>query len=92
MYLLETNVASELRRVKPHGAVLAWVNSVSSDDLYLPAVVAAEIQMGIGKVSDNDPGKAGELSAWLSRLMASSQWITPSPEIFRIWGTLRNVA
>ncbi|HAV73716.1 MAG TPA: VapC toxin family PIN domain ribonuclease, partial [Limnobacter sp.] len=24
MYLLDTNVISELRKAKPHGAVLAW--------------------------------------------------------------------
>ena len=35
MYLLDTNVVSELRRQKPHGAVIAWLQSVDDKDLRL---------------------------------------------------------
>ena len=35
MYLLDTNVVSELRKPRPHGAVLAWVEAVNDADLYL---------------------------------------------------------
>ena len=47
MYLLDTNVVSELRRVKPHGAVLAWLQAVEDKDLYISVVTLAEIQAGI---------------------------------------------
>ena len=33
MYLLDTNVISELRRPRPHGAVVAWLQSVADGDL-----------------------------------------------------------
>ena len=47
MYLLDTNVVSELRRPKPHGAVLAWLNSIGDGDLFVSAVTLGEIQAGI---------------------------------------------
>jgi predicted nucleic acid-binding protein len=38
MYLLDTNMVSELRRVRPHGAVLKWLEVQDDNDLYLSAV------------------------------------------------------
>jgi len=38
MYLLDTNVISELRKHKPHGAVIAWLKSVGEDDIFLSSV------------------------------------------------------
>ncbi|WP_444813240.1 PIN domain-containing protein [Variovorax saccharolyticus] len=46
MYLLDTNVISELRRPRPHGAVLAWLQSVPDSDLHVSAVSLGEIQGG----------------------------------------------
>ncbi len=37
MYLLDTNVVSELRRPRPHPAVLSWIDEVDEVDLYLCA-------------------------------------------------------
>lgn len=37
MYLLDTNVVSELRRARPHGAVAAWLQSAREEDLHLSA-------------------------------------------------------
>jgi len=44
MYLLDTNVVSELRRPKPHGAVLAWFEGLEDTTLHLSAVTIGEIQ------------------------------------------------
>ena len=33
MYLLDTNVVSELRRPRPHGAVLEWLSDVTAEQL-----------------------------------------------------------
>ena len=46
MYLLDTNVVSELRRPRPHGAVLAWLQSVEDAHLHLATVTLGEIQAG----------------------------------------------
>jgi predicted nucleic acid-binding protein len=45
--LLDTNVVSELRRPRPHGAVLAWLQGVEDAYLHLAAVTLGEIQAGI---------------------------------------------
>ena len=37
MYLLDTNVVSELRRPRPHPAALSWIDEVDEVDLYLCA-------------------------------------------------------
>ena len=61
VYLLDTNIVSELRRVRPHGAVLAWLKSVNDDDLHLSAVTIGEIQAGIEITREHDLTKAAEL-------------------------------
>ncbi len=38
MYLLDTNVVSELRKARPHGAVLAWIKGVPDRALFLSAL------------------------------------------------------
>ena len=47
MYLLDTNVVSELRRPSPHGAVLAWHQGVEDALMHLAAVTLGEIQADI---------------------------------------------
>ena len=54
MYILDTNVVSELRkkqsgRANPH--VIQWAETVATAQLYLSAVTIFEIEMGIQKVS-----------------------------------------
>ena len=46
-YLLDTNVVSELRKLRPHGAVVTWVNHQQEDQLFLSAVTLGELQAGI---------------------------------------------
>ena len=71
MYLLDTNVVSELRRQKPHGVVLAWLQSIDDKDLYLSAVTLAEIQAGIEITRDQDLQRAAELETWLDQVAAT---------------------
>jgi predicted nucleic acid-binding protein len=68
MYLLDSNVVPELRRVRPHGAVLAWVESVADEDLRLSAVTIGEIQSGIEITRQQDPNKAAEIEVWLEQV------------------------
>ena len=88
MYLLDTNIVSELRRRIPHGAVVAWIKSTPVDRLFLPAIVAGEIQMGIERTRKSDAEKAEALSRWLELLLTTSQWVAPGPEVFLLWGKL----
>ena len=61
MYLLDTNVVSELRRPRPHGAVLDWIASVPAEQLFVSAVTVGEIQAGIEITREQDEAKAEEL-------------------------------
>ena len=57
MYLLDTNVVSELRRPRPHGAVLDWIAGVPADQLFVSAVTVGEIQAGIEITREQDDAK-----------------------------------
>ena len=88
MYLLDTNVVSELRKPKPHGAVVAWLQSVDDAHLFLSAVTLGEIQAGIELTRAQDPAKAVEIESWLD-LVASSYNVLPmDAAAFRHWAKL----
>ena len=65
MYFLDTNIVSEVRRVRPHGAVLAWFRAVPDHDLFVAAVTVGEIQAGIEITRGQD---AAAVRSW-ARLM-----------------------
>lgn len=88
MYLLDTNVISELRRPRPHGAVVAWLTAVPDSVLHVSAVTIGEIQAGIEITRDQDPAKAEEIEKWASLLAASYNVLPMDAETFRIWARL----
>jgi len=88
MYLLDTNVVSELRKPKPHGAVLAWFDAIEDTRLHLSAMTIGEIQVGIELTREQDEGKALEIEAWL-KLVATSYNVLPmDAAAFRAWAQL----
>lgn len=88
MYLLDTNVVSELRKPKPHGAVLAWLDSVEEASLFLSAVTIGEIQRGIEKTREQDEAKATELEQWLISLPGFYRVLPLDAVAFRAWAKL----
>jgi toxin FitB len=88
MYLLDTHVVSELRKNKPHGAVLAWIETVAEADLYLSVVTLAEIQNGIEKTRRQDSAKAAELESWLDQLSESFNILATDTAVWRAWAKL----
>ena len=88
MYLLDTNVVSELRRARPHGAVLAWLESVSDEDLHLSAVTIGELQAGIEITLEQDRNKAAEIEAWLEQVAESFNILSMDARTFRSWARL----
>ena len=85
MYLLDTNVVSELRRPRPHGAVIQWLKSVDDSSLYLATVTLGEIQAGIELTREQDVEKAGEIEAWLDLVAASYNVLPMDGPAFRCW-------
>ena len=90
MYLVDTNVVSELRRPKPHPAVVQWVEETSPDALFISAVTVGEIQSGIEFTREQDPAKADELEEWLARLIASHEVLPMDAALFREWGRIKH--
>ena len=90
MYLLDTNVVSELRRPKPHQSVLNWLSGVAADQLFLSVVTIGEIQAGIEITREQDSTKAEELEAWLSRVLASYNILPMDAAAFRVWARLKH--
>jgi predicted nucleic acid-binding protein len=88
IYLLDNNVVSELRKTRPHGAVIAWRRSVLLHQLAIPAVVIAEIQNGIEITHRQDPAKAKELECWLDEVMSYYSILPADGIIYREWARL----
>ncbi len=88
MYLLDTNVVSELLRPSPHPAILDWMQRVPADQLYLSAVTIGEIQAGIEITRQQDPAKAKQLESWLDRVLVTHEVLAVDAPAFRIWAKL----
>lgn len=88
MYLLDTNVVSELRKLRPHGGVLAWIQGVTDADVHLSAVTVGEIQAGVELTRRQDEAKACEIEAWLDRLADAYEVLPMDARTFRVWARL----
>ena len=89
MFLLDTNVVSELRRPRPHGAVLKWIEAVPADRLFVSAVTVGEIQAGNEITRDADRSKAEEIEAWLDRIVQTYGVLPMDAAAFRVWARLK---
>ena len=88
MYLLDTNVVSELRRKRPHGAVVAWFASVAGQRVSISAVTIGEIQVGVENTRQTDAQKAAEIEAWLDRIVGAEEILPLDSADFRLWAIL----
>jgi predicted nucleic acid-binding protein len=69
MYLLDTNVVSELRKVrlgKAEKNVAAWADSVEASNLYLSVVTVQELEIGVLLAERRDPAQGALLRTWLN--------------------------
>jgi predicted nucleic acid-binding protein len=87
-YLLDTNVLSETRKRRPHGAVVAWLKSVRPESTFTSVVTIGELQYGIEQTRRQDVVKAIELELWLETLINSAQIVPMDVECFREWARL----
>lgn len=75
MFLLDTNVVSELRvrrNRKSDENVIAWARRVAPEDLFLSVICVLELEMGVLQKQRTDPSQAAVLRSWLEgNLMAS---------------------
>lgn len=88
MYLLDTNVISELRRARPNRAVVAWLSAIPGEQLFLSAVTLGELQAGVEITRQQDPEKAEEIEAWVDTVAATNEVLPVDGVIFRQWAKL----
>jgi toxin FitB len=88
-YLLDTNVVSELRKRKPHGAVLTWMRTLRPEQIFLSAVTIGELQAGAEVTRKNDPAKAVEIEQWLAVTEGAFPVIPMDSACFREWARLK---
>ncbi|HVH43026.1 MAG TPA: type II toxin-antitoxin system VapC family toxin [Labilithrix sp.] len=88
MYLLDTNVVSELRRPRPHGAVVAWLEAAPDEALHISAVTLGELQAGVELTRDQDPEKAMSIEAWIDQVAETVNVLPMDGRAFRVWGRL----
>jgi predicted nucleic acid-binding protein len=87
---LDTNLVSELRKPRPHGAVVAWLNHLGDEQLFLSAVTLGELQAGIERARLQDTKKALEIESWVNQLADSIQVLPMDARCFREWARLMN--
>ncbi|WP_119422064.1 type II toxin-antitoxin system VapC family toxin [Desertibaculum subflavum] len=88
MYLLDTNVVSELRRARPHGGVVAWLQGVGDPDLHLSAVTVGELQAGVEITRDQDPDRAAAIESWVEQVAATWNVLPMDAAVFRRFAKL----
>ncbi|MDC9606630.1 type II toxin-antitoxin system VapC family toxin [Xenorhabdus griffiniae] len=70
MYVLDTNVVSELRKIRAGKAdpnVAAWAESVDASDLYVSAITIMELELGVLLIERKDTTQGAMLRAWLEQ-------------------------
>lgn len=88
MYLLDTNVVSELRRIRPHGAVVDWIETVADADLHLSVVTLGEIQTGIEMTREQDALKAEAIEVWADKVAETYNVLPMDTATFRLWAKI----
>jgi predicted nucleic acid-binding protein len=91
MFLLDTNIVSELRKGRrAHAGVLAWIASVDDAALFLSVVVAAELRQGVERLRLRDSTQAERLDRWLLALLDdyADRVLPVDLRVADLWGRL----
>ena len=88
MYLLDTNVISELRRPRPHSGVTAWLSGIGSDQIFISAVTLGELQAGVENARQQDAGRAEIIEGWIDSVAGSYNVLPMHGGAFRCWAKL----
>ena len=89
MYLLDTNLISELTKPAPSPNVTAWLSAQQETPLFLSVITIGEIRQGIARLPDSK--RKTTLSAWLNDglLVEYAQYILPIDlDVVSVWGAL----
>lgn len=65
MFLLDTNVVSELRKPAADPNVVRWARSHASSRQYISAITVLELETGVLRLERRDPAQGARLRRWL---------------------------
>jgi predicted nucleic acid-binding protein len=88
-YLLDTNVISEFRKPHPNPNVLAWLDQVDSETVYLSVITVGELQKGIARLPDEKRRRS--LQTWLEDdllVRFAGRIASLDVEVMLRWGSL----
>ena len=89
-YLLDTCVLSESRKKRANPSVVAWLNSVDENRLYVSVIAMAEIQKGISKLADSSQKR--DLQLWLDQALLPRfgvRVLDVSKDVALLWGVMQ---
>ena len=70
MYLLDTNIISELRKIpsgKANQGVVRWADGVDTDTLYISVITVQELEIGVLRLERKDPAQGAIFRRWLDQ-------------------------
>lgn len=73
MYILDTDVVSNLRKKKPHPTLLSWIDEIGWEELATTVLTIMEVQIGIERARRSDPVIAASVEKWLAGLLQAGQ-------------------
>jgi predicted nucleic acid-binding protein len=88
MYLLDTNIISELRRPRPHAGLVAWLSGIAPDQVFISAVTLGELQAGVENAKRRDAGRAEIIESWIDSVAGSYNVLPMHGGAFRCWAKL----
>lgn len=90
MYLLDTNVFSELRKPNPDAGVRRWLASVANEHLFLSVLVLGELRHGLALKRRKDPTAAAKLAAWIEQVetLHRARILRIDRRVARLWAEL----
>jgi predicted nucleic acid-binding protein len=88
MYLLDTNVVSDIQRRLPKPT--AWLASADPSSISLSVITLGEIERGIAKQRQTEPERAARLDVWLRELRRDNadRILAITEEIALVWGRI----
>ncbi|MEY4508819.1 MAG: hypothetical protein RLZZ450_941 [Pseudomonadota bacterium] len=90
MYLVDTNIFSELRKPAPDKGVQRWFEAAESDQLFLSVLVLGELRHGLALKRRRDPSAAAKLAAWVDQVetLHKARILRVDRRVARLWAEL----
>lgn len=81
-------MVSQLHKSKPHRAVVAWLEPLDDEQIFISSVTMGELQAGVELMRRQDAGKANEIESWLAVVERSFSSLDMDTTCFREWARL----